>query len=295
VSHSRTLARRTRVTLLFVLAGVFAGALAQPALAAKSSFCLNGGFRVLNSAGAPLATTSATIPAASLGDRFTVQGRYVQFDVVADSLGVLNWTFTGAPNPGDITGGVRTVVFASKTPDFGGLSSPLSVAIDGEGITLSRSGAAGSNKIQALDCAQGGIFQMEPERAGGGTTVLTHVTGPGVFYFNNPFFTALAGQVLNGVTVAPRVNFANDTSPKFVGRDSPQSATRLTQFGNVTTWSVLSGGRLGQVMGEDATEVAPPAVPCTHKCQAQDQVRGAFAVLGFPFPVPAEDRIAPAP
>ena len=57
-------------------------------------------------------------------------------------------------------------------------------------------------------------------------------------------------------------------------------------------WDVASGGRLGMVTGEDATEVAPPATTCTHQCQAQNQVRGRLA-LGFPFPVPAASRLAP--
>ena len=29
-----------------------------------------------------------------------------------------NWTLTGAANTGDLTGGKRTVVFASKTPEL---------------------------------------------------------------------------------------------------------------------------------------------------------------------------------
>jgi len=60
------------------------------------------------------------------------------------------------------------------------------------------------------------------------------------------------------VTVAARVNFANDLSAKFVGRDSPQAATRIvtdapTAFrtlppgvvshcGGVSQWNVASGG-----------------------------------------------------
>ena len=51
---------------------------------------------------------------------------------------------------------------------------------------------------------------------------------------------------------------------------------------------------MGQVMGEDAVEVAPPATACTHQCQAQNRTRGAAAVLGFPFPVPESSRITPA-
>ena len=97
--------------------------------------------------------------------------------------------------------------------------------------------------------------------------------------------------MLNGVTVGARVNFANDVSPNFVGRDSPQVAEKLSQTGRTTVWSVASGGRMGGVLGEDAVEVAPPATECVEDCQAQNQVRGRFAVLGFPFPVPAASRL----
>jgi hypothetical protein len=50
---------------------------------------------------------------------------------------------------------------------------------------------------------------------------------------------------------------------------------------------------LGLVLGEDATEVAPPATACTHKCQAQNRTRGAATVLGSPFPVAEADRLKP--
>ena len=58
-------------------------------------------------------------------------------------------------------------------------------------------------------------------------------------------------------------------------------------------WDVASGGRMGLVTGEDGTEVANPPTDCTHTCQAQNQVRGRLANLGFPFPVPAGSRLVP--
>ena len=42
---------------------------------------------------------------------------------------------------------------------------------------------------------------------------------------------------------------------------------------------------MGQVMGEDATEIAPAATVCTANCTAQNQVNGRAVVVGFPFPV----------
>ena len=61
----------------------------------------------------------------------------------------------------------------------------------------------------------------------------------------------------------------------------------------MSVWDVASGGRMGGVTGEDAVEVAPPATTCTQDCQAQNQVRGQAVVLGFPFPVPAANRLIP--
>ncbi|MDX6621774.1 MAG: hypothetical protein QOK36_4160 [Gaiellales bacterium] len=103
----------------------------------------------------------------------------------------------------------------------------------------------------------------------------------------------------------------DDLSPKFVGRDSPEVATRVVQgclnqiakrggtfaavdhCGGVSLWDVASGGRMGAVFGEDATEVAPPATACTKQCTAQNQVRGQAVILGFPFPVPQANRLQP--
>jgi hypothetical protein len=237
-----------------------------------------------------------TVPAATLGDRFLVRGRYVEFTVRSDTFEVLDYTLTGAPNVLDMTGGRRTPVFAAKTPDLQGdrLAGAMSLRLREDRVELEREGGAVAMKLQAKDCAQGGIFQMEPEREDGGPTRITHTLAAGVFYFDNPFFRARIGQVLNGVTVGARTNFANDVSPNFVGRDSPQVAERLSQTGRTTVWSVAGGGRMGGVLGEDAVEVAPPATECVEDCQAQNQVRGRFAVLGFPFPVPAASRLTDA-
>ena len=39
--------------------------------------------------------------------------------------------------------------------------------------------------------------------------------------------------------------------------------------------------------------MANPPTNCTENCQAQNQVRGRLAVLGFPSPVPAANRLTP--
>jgi hypothetical protein len=310
--------------MLTLAAAALAAAPAASASAASSAGCEGGGFvlRGLADAGTvgttPGGDLRTSVAAGRLGQTFLVDGKYVEFTVTSATFGLTDWTLTGEPNPLDITGGRRTVVFAAKTPDLGGLSltSAMSVEAKEDALVISRTGPGVSMKLQAKDCANGGVFQMEPARADGARTVFTHTLGDGVFYFDNPNFRAREGDVVpykdTTATVTTRVNFANDLSRRFVGRDSPQVATRLNDpacpnrfvsrlrgpetiqhCGGVSRWSVASGGRMGQVMGEDATEVAPPATSCTQNCQAQNRVRGQAVNLGFPFPVPAESRLQP--
>ena len=299
------------------------------AFAASSKGCVGGGFALLGLAGSQKTIVRAPAP----GTAFLVKGTYVEFTVDADTFGVRDWTLTGAPNELDLTGNRRTVVFSAKVPDHRGLNltSDISVESAGESLVISRTGSGLSMKIQAKDCANGGVYQMEPVRGDGTATVFTHVLGDGVFYFDNPNVRDHLNEkipcsgvlpdgtlvVCNGadpvdgtVTVTARVNFANDFSPNFVGRDSPQVATRIAvgcpnnipnpahpgsvnHCGGVSQWSVASGGRMGQVMGEDSTEIAPAAKVCTSNCQAQNQVRGRAVVVGFPFPVPDAVRLTP--
>ena len=250
------------------------------AFAAASAGCVGGGFTVLGVSG----NRSALVPAPPAGSSFLVKGLYVEFTVDADTFGVRDWTFTGAPNQLDLTGNRRTVVFSAKVPDHRGLTltSDVSVESAGESLVISRTGAGLSMKIQVKDCANGGVFQMEPLRGDGTATRFTHVLGDGVFYFDNPNVRDRLGENLpcsgvlpngalvacNGanpdgtVTVTARVNFANDLSSAFVGRDSPQVATRIavdcantipnpfhpgsvSHCGGVSQWSVASGGPNG--------------------------------------------------
>ena len=117
-------------------------------------------------------------------------------------------------------------------------------------------------KLQLKDCAQGGIFQMEAEAAT--AIVYTHTLAAPTFYFTHP----LTGKI----------NFGNGAN--VVGKDSPMAATKLSQSGTVTTWSVAPGGRLGMVLGEDAIELAPAPPPCVEQCQIQNQIRGTLPVPG---------------
>jgi hypothetical protein len=301
------------VTLLLGL--TVAAVTADGTKAATSAACEGGGFSVLGLSG----DRDVTFRPDQIPAKFLVKGKYVEFTVVASTLGIDDYTFTGAPNAADMTGGRRTVVFSSKTPDHRGLSltRDMRVRVRSGDIVIGRDGSGLKMKIQAKDCAQGGLFQMEVERGDGTATRITHTLANDVFYFDNPNFRAREGDVVpyqsTTATVTPRVNFANDVSPNFVGRDSAQVATRVLQgcvntvpaprrpsgtasvdhCGGVSVWSVASGGRLGAVFGGDATEVAPPASECVFDCQAQNRVQGGALNLGFPFPVPTASRLQP--
>jgi hypothetical protein len=305
-----------RLAIVTLLVGLTVAAVtADKTKAATSEACQGGGFAVLGLSG----DHDVTFRSDQIPTKFLVKGKYVEFTIVASTLGIEGYTFTGAPNPADMTGGRRTIVFGSKTPDHRGLSltRDMRVRLSGDALDIRREGSGLKMKIQAKDCAQGGLFQMEPERGDGTATRITHTLADDVFYFDNPNFRAREGDVVpyrdTTVTVTPRVNFANDVSPNFVGRDSSQVATRVLQgcvttvpaprrpsgtasvdhCGGVSVWSVASGGRLGAVFGEDATEVAPPATECVFDCQAQNQVQGRGLILGFPFAVPTPSRFQP--
>src|SRR4051794_39601978 len=319
-----------------LLAMVVIGITSGGSVAAKGGgACDLGGFHVVNTTtGATIAvgTTATSVPADAFAPsgRIGVRGRYNQFDVRLDDFATLDWAFTGVAGPKDITGGTFTPVFASKVPDLRGvaLTGAITISAEKETIGLSRAGTGVSMNIQASDCAQGGVFQMEPERSDLTRTRITHTLAQNAreltpFYFDNPNFRTHVGEFLGAtctssttgpagrfcVKVATRVNIANSVSPNFVARDSAQIATGVSQpecntappldssaahCGPVSMWDVASGGRMGLVTGEDATEVANPSTTCTHRCKAQDQVRGRLVNLGFPFPVPAGSKFTRA-
>ena len=256
-----------RTTLAAVGAAAVVAAAASPAHAATSAACANGGFSLTMPSGATYANgSSVKLQARDLtSGRLALRGRYVEFDVDPSTLGVYDYTMTGAANPLDITGGVRTPVFASKVPALPApLSGELEVKLDKEDLLVQRRGTV-KMKLQVKDCAQGGIFQMEPE-AGSPVTV-THKLAAGMFYFVNPF--------------TGKINFGNGT--RFRGKDSPQVATRTFQDDTTSVWSVASGGRMGGVLGEDAVELSAGATSCVQDCQAQNRIRGSLPVTDPAF------------
>jgi hypothetical protein len=283
-------ARVLAMLALLILGVTFTAAEAR---AASSRFCEGGGWVLTPQ-----------------GNTLLVRGRHVRFDIDLRTGGVRNWTLTGALNPGRLVER-PTIIFTEKTPLHGAVLTQTERLRNDKGdLVLIRTNGVVTVKIQAKDCSQGGVFQMEIERDDKPFTRFRHVLGPETFYFDNPNFRAREGDVVRfsnsagqtqNITITPRINFASDTSDLLVGRDSPQAANRVLHptctnkipkrnggtatvqhCGGVSEWDVLDGGRMGQVMGEDATEVAPPATFCQQDCQAQNQVRGGAVVLGFP-------------
>src|SRR5262245_56677219 len=173
-----------------VLLTMFAVGTPSPASAASSKGCDGGGFTVLTGSQAISGEVRTTIAAGAVDADIRVRGRYVEFDIDAATFAVRDYTLTGVANELDLTGGVRTVIFASKVPDLRGavLNGGVSLELKDTDIEIQRAGGGVTMKLQAKDCASGGVFQMEPERADGGATDITHTLGAGIFYFDNPNF-----------------------------------------------------------------------------------------------------------
>jgi hypothetical protein len=225
--------------LIGAAAALAAGTLGWPghvAQAAKAGTCER--FTVTVGGQSFRGDQDRVVPAGQVGETIVVSGRYVRFSVDASTFEVRDYTLTGADSPRPdktLPLDAPSVVFTSKLPLHGDtLNSALSLDLSNEGVVLERNGARQDMKIQAKDCQQGGLFQMEPE--------------PGVRERNTlgPDFT---------YTVQPpgeeRLCFTNG---RFAGYDSPEFATLVSHTEKVATWRVTAGGRIGMVIGEDALE-----------------------------------------
>jgi hypothetical protein len=207
----------------------------------------------------------------------TVKGVNNTFRIDPTTLGVYDYTLTGAPDALRMVT-APTVVFASKVPTLTpaqiGKVRIKQLEVKDDSLVVIFSAASGKLKIQAKDGAQGGIFQMEPEFA---TSVeLVHTLGPGLFYFVNQY----TGKINfgSGVDAVSASTDPVNQHQMLLGKDSPQVATKTLQTGTVTKWLVTSGGRLGGVLGEDAIELSQGATNCTSQCQAQNRIKGSLPV-----------------
>ena len=242
---------------------------APAASAASSLGCEGGAFSVTLPSGRTVAgdqelrldsrgMTSAT--------RLKVRGRYVEFDYAPTTGAVYDYTYTGAANPLSMTS-ARTPVWASKRLDRApGTKGRTELRLVGEHVRLITSGNA-KVKVQAKDCATGGVFQQEVETESTAPTVATHVLAPGAFYYVNPW--------------TGKLNLGNGAG--YVAKDSAQVAKRLSQTDTTSVWEIASGGRLGFVTGEDAVELSAGSSVCVQDCQAQNRVRGSLPVTDPAF------------
>ena len=199
----KAIARVAAMLALAFVGVIFAGGRAD---AASSRFCEGGRW----------VTTQQ-------GDVLLVRGTHVQFDVDLRTGGVRNWTLTGAPNVGRLVDR-PTVIFSEKTPLHGAILTRTDRLRNDKGdLVLIRTTSDGKVevKIQAKDCSQGGVFQMEIERDDNRPTRFRHVLGAETFYYDNPNFRAREGDVVpfsnsagqtQNITVTPRINFGSDVA-----------------------------------------------------------------------------------
>jgi hypothetical protein len=218
----------------------------------------------------PAAGSEARLRDVTPAGPIAVRGRHVTFTIDPATLGVRDYTLTGAPDPQRMVT-APTVVFTSKVPQL--TAAQLRGVRIGElrlrdgVLVVEFTTAAGKLKVQAKDAPQGGIFQMEQEF--GGPVEYVHTLGPTLFYFVNEY----TGKINFGDGVP-----ADATHQMLLGKDSPQVATKLFQDGRTTRWSVASGGRMGGVLGEDAIELSAGATDCTSDCQARNRIQGSVPV-----------------
>lgn len=256
---------------------VGATALAAPASAKPSAGGGDYAVTVNGTTYNPAAGKDVKLKDLAVTGSITVKGLNNTFRIDPSTLGVYDYTLTGAPDALRMVTS-PTVVFASKVPTLTpaqiGKVTIKELQVQDDTLVVTFNAAGGKLKIQAKDGAQGGIFQMEPEFA---TSVeLVHTLGPGLFYFVNQY----TGKINfgNGVDAVSASQSATGFHQMLLGKDSPQVATKTLQTGTVTKWLVTSGGRLGGVLGEDAVELSQGATNCTSQCQAQNQIHGSLPV-----------------
>ncbi|MCW2164960.1 hypothetical protein B0I12_002095 [Microbacterium hydrothermale] len=268
--------RLTRGTAIVAAALVAASGLLLPTAAQAKTTSTGGDYAVTVNGTTynPAPGKDAKLKDVAVSGRITVSGTNNRFTIDPATLGVYDYTLTGAPDTQRMVTS-PTVVFASKVPTLtaaqraGTRLSSLEVRDDA--LVAIFTTAAGKLKIQAKDGAQGGIFQMEPEFAA--PVELVHTLGPGLFYFVNQY----TGKINFGNGVDAVASGAN-AHQMLLGKDSPQVATKTYQDATVTRWTVASGGRMGGVLGEDAVELSAGATNCTSQCQAQNRINGSLPV-----------------
>jgi hypothetical protein len=235
MAHSPSIIRQRAFWLACIAAAVTLVAVTRPvpADAAASAFCNPNGFTLTAGGKTYQGAQQGRVPLAA-GQKIQLDGRFADFTVDADTFRVENYQLTSS-----LTNGRTVQIFASKTPNGARLSGDVDFQLSGDSLLLIRKGNV-KMKVQAKDCEQGGIFQLESDSP----ITMTHKLGAG----DGPSpFAYPAGQAGTG-----KLCFTDRASVN--GYDSPQFATRTGYDPTTGTsqWSVAAGGRLGMVLGEDA-------------------------------------------
>jgi hypothetical protein len=279
--HFPTIDRRRAVALAALAAAATTSLLVAPNAQAKAT--TTGDFAVTMNGTTynPALGQDVKFKNVTATGDIAVRGINVGFDINPSTLGVYDYTLTGAPSADRMVTS-PTVVFASKVPQLTAaqLSRPVvsDLELKDDTLVVTLGTAAGKLKVQAKDAPTGGIFQMEPEF--GAPVTLVHVLGPTLFYFVNPFTNKV--NYGNGIDPVTPAQSATGAHQMLLGKDSPQVATKTFQDGTTSKWSVTSGGRMGGVLGEDAIELSAGASNCTSQCQAQERIRGSLPVPPLP-------------
>ena len=174
------------------------------------------------------------LPAADVnGKTAIVKGTFAEFKVDLDTFTVIDYVLTGAPSSRDITGGRRTRVFVSQTPQLANdLTGNLELRLSQENVRLVRAGRGAKMKVDAKDCNQGDIFELQsnfPIR-------VAHVLDPAFHYFTD------------------RLGRTMFTNGKVIGREHPELAKLISRTSRTSQWQVNAGGDVEAVFGEDALE-----------------------------------------
>jgi hypothetical protein len=206
----------------------------------------DGAFTIILSDGRTISGQQQTTVPVGDGVTAQVRGRFVSFDVDLSTFTVRNYTLTS-----DITGNQPATIFARKTPLHGRvLTSAMSVSLNSEQLVIRRTGTGIDMKIQAKDCSEGGIFQMEPDQ----TIQVEHELTAAFVYCRDAL---------------DRVLVVSATNP-FIGRESPETARLVFPSAaagvvgtRISRWEITGGGRMGFVTGEDAVEPLNSACSAT--------------------------------
>lgn len=174
------------------------------------------------------------LPAAEVsGQTATVKGTFVEFEVDLDTFTVTDYILTGAPSRTDTTGGRRTRVFVSQTPQLrADLTGNVELRFQSERVRLTRAGRGAKMKVDAKDCTQGDIFGIESDFP----IKVVHVLDPAFRYYKD---------------ATGRLMFTNG---KVIGREGPELSKLISNTTKTSQWQLERSGNVDAIFGQDARQ-----------------------------------------